>query len=118
MAAQELMGRYLTAGLTASELEAAIRALSVSLKKPVFSAENEWRITWLRGVDAELPIALRNDGTEVISYVEMPLPLRAIKTIVVGTKRDVRRTVESIWAYLERLGVLHVQFEECEIPYR
>jgi hypothetical protein len=106
------------ASATADRMEAAIRAISVAMKDTVFEPENEWRVTWLREVDGELPIKLRGSGAELISYVEMPLPLEAIRRIVVGTKRDLRRTAGSLASYLHGQGVGHIEIVESRIPFR
>ena len=86
-------------------------------KDEAFDAEKEWRVTWLRGVDDQLPIELRTVGAEFVSYVEMALPLDAVRKIYVGTKRDVRRTAGSLAAYLQDQHAL-VDIEECHIPFR
>ena len=102
----------------ADRMEAVIRAVSVGMKAAVFEPENEWRVTWLREVDGELPIKLRSNGPELISHVEMPLPLEAIRKIIVGTKRDLRRTAGSLASYLHSQGMGHVEIEESRIPFR
>jgi len=105
------------ASLIAERIEAAVRAVSIGTKDEAFDAENEWRVTWLRGVDDQLPIRLRTVGPEFVSYVEMPLPIEAVRRIYVGSKRDVRRTAGSLAAYLHDQHAF-VEIEECHIPFR
>jgi hypothetical protein len=113
----DVLSRY-RATVVADQMEAALRAISVGMKDSEFEAENEWRVTWLRDVDGELPLHIRSAGAELISYVEMPLPIEAIRRIVVGTKRDVRRTAGSLAAYLYAQGVYHIEVDESRIPFR
>jgi len=107
-----------SASAIADRMESAIRAISVAMKDSVFEPENEWRVTWLQEVDGELPIKLRGSGTELISYVEMPLPLAAIRRIILGTKRDLRRSAGSLASYLRGQGVGHIEIVESRIPFR
>lgn len=62
------------ATVVADQMEAVLRAVSVSMKDSEFEAENEWRVTWLREVDGELPLLIRNAGA---SRLARSLPTRS-----------------------------------------
>lgn len=100
-------------------LESVIRALAISMKDEVFKLENEWRVTWLREVDdGDINVKVRSDGGEIVSFVEMPLPLDAIRRITLGTKRDIRRSGGSLSSYLRGRDADHVIIDESKIPFR
>ncbi len=102
----------------AQKIDSVIRALSMGMKRKEFEQEDEWRVTWLLEADGEIPVRLRHNGGELVSFVEMPLPRAAIRRVILGTKRDLRRSAGSLYAYLLANGAGHIAVDESEVPFR
>lgn len=100
---------------------ASIYTLFCSLfKNPKYKKENEWRIITLSDKVSLTDVKIRTRGALIVPYIEMFIPIRYLKEIIIGPCCDFDLQKRNIELALKSYGIdiSTIRIEKSEIPYR
>lgn len=100
---------------------ASIYTLYCSLiKNPKYKNENEWRIVTLSNNISLDDVKIRTRGALIVPYIELLIPIRYLKEIVIGPCCDFDLQKRNIELALKSYGidVSKISISKSEIPYR
>lgn len=90
------------------------------IKNPKYKNENEWRIITLSDKVSLDEVKIRTRGALIIPYIEMLIPIRYLKEIVIGPCCDYDLQKRNIEIALKSYGIdiNTIRIEKSKIPYR
>lgn len=90
------------------------------IKDPNYSKENEWRVITHSHNASLLDVKIRTRGTMIIPYVELFIPVKYLKEIIIGPCCDFDLQRRNIELALKSYGIdiNTIKIEKSEIPYR
>ncbi len=92
---------------------------SMLLKPPYYSYENEYRIMFLISHREKwLKPKLRLNRGIIAHFIEYEIPIKALKSIIIGPNNNMRKVGNSIQQYLQYRGVENVRIKYSKIPYK